>query len=128
MSLLSAKTLDLADGKALDTDCVQGLLGFVQFEGLDDGFNFFHGLNLLWAKNVFNRGQNVRGRGWAHEVRGWGGSGGRSCHAALPSCVSILDHEVPLSPTREEATEVAATAAELRRCRFSKGPVLGATS
>src|ERR1017187_6656029 len=42
MSFLPAKTLDLADGHAVNADAAQGVLDLVQFERLDDRFNFFH--------------------------------------------------------------------------------------
>jgi hypothetical protein len=42
VAFLAAKTLDLGDGHALDADFVQGVFDVVQFERLDDGFDFFH--------------------------------------------------------------------------------------
>ena len=42
-SFLPTKTLDFTDRDSLNTDGVQCLLGFVQFEGLDDRLEFLHG-------------------------------------------------------------------------------------
>lgn len=47
MALLPSEPLDLGDRKALDADFLKGLFHIVQFERLDDGFDFLHRLILL---------------------------------------------------------------------------------
>jgi hypothetical protein len=63
---------------------------------------------------------------------GPGGKWGEVESCDLPPTVAsgfdLLDHDVPLSPIMDVATEVAAMAPGFRRCAFSKGPELGATS
>jgi hypothetical protein len=42
MSLLTAKTLDLGDRHAGQTQLLKSLAHIIQFEGLNDRLNFFH--------------------------------------------------------------------------------------
>src|SRR5579859_7566632 len=42
MALLTAKALRLGDGDTLQTNLVQSLFHLIQFERLDDGFDFLH--------------------------------------------------------------------------------------
>ena len=43
MALLAAKSLDLHDGHAFDSDFGKGFFNVLQFERFDDRFDFFHG-------------------------------------------------------------------------------------
>jgi hypothetical protein len=47
MALLAAETLDLGDGQAGNTDFRKRFTHFVEFERLDDGFDFLHVLRPL---------------------------------------------------------------------------------
>src|SRR5260370_27883449 len=46
VSLLAAKTFDLADRHSLDPDFSEGFLYLLKFEWLYDGFDFFH---FVWG-------------------------------------------------------------------------------
>ena len=48
VALLAAKALHLGDGQALRAHSGQRLFNFFEFEGFDDGFDFFHGLFLVY--------------------------------------------------------------------------------
>ncbi len=47
MALLAAEALDLDHGQALHAHLLQGLLHFVELEGLDDRFDLFHACDSL---------------------------------------------------------------------------------
>jgi len=47
VAFLPAKTLGLDHRDALEANFVQRLLHFVEFEGFDNRFNFFHGTKAL---------------------------------------------------------------------------------
>ena len=47
VAFLTAKSLHLHDGHAFDADLSEGFFHILQFEGLDDCFDFFHGLRQL---------------------------------------------------------------------------------
>jgi hypothetical protein len=42
MPLLTAKPFDFTDRYPLDADLIQGFFDLIQFEGLNDGFDFPH--------------------------------------------------------------------------------------
>jgi hypothetical protein len=42
VALLAAKAFDLADGHPLDANLAEGVFDFLEFERLDDGFDFLH--------------------------------------------------------------------------------------
>src|SRR5271170_4883906 len=50
MALLPTEALDLGDGEARDAEFRQRLAHFVEFEWLDDGFDFFHCGSPLCAR------------------------------------------------------------------------------
>ena len=47
MAFLTAETFDFAHSHSLNADLGQGFLDVLHFEGLDDGFDFFH---VAWKK------------------------------------------------------------------------------
>jgi hypothetical protein len=47
MAFLTAKTFDFHDGHTFHSDFREGLLNILQFEGFNDRFDFFHGLEQL---------------------------------------------------------------------------------
>lgn len=49
MAFLTAKTFDFHDGHTFHSDFREGLLNILQFEGFNDRFDFFHGLEQLWC-------------------------------------------------------------------------------
>jgi hypothetical protein len=61
VALLPAKSLHFGNGQAGDADFGQGFAHFVEFEGLDHGFDFFHGCGLLWKRvRHFSRNSHAR--------------------------------------------------------------------
>jgi hypothetical protein len=49
VALLPAEAFGLGHGDAFDSDFVESFLHFIQLERLDDGFDFFHRIYVLWA-------------------------------------------------------------------------------
>lgn len=47
MAFLTAETFDFHDGHTFHSDFREGLLNILQFEGFNDRFDFFHGLEQL---------------------------------------------------------------------------------
>src|SRR5271165_1431861 len=57
MALLAAKTLRLGNGDAMQPRFLKRFLHLVEFEGFDDGFDFFHSWAIL---PVMRGGQGVK--------------------------------------------------------------------
>ncbi len=49
VALLAAEALGFGDRDALNADFLQRFLHFVEFERLDDGFDFFHAITPSWT-------------------------------------------------------------------------------
>jgi hypothetical protein len=47
VALLAAKAFHFSDGHAFDSSLGEGFFHIIEFEWLDDGFNFFHGI-IFW--------------------------------------------------------------------------------
>jgi hypothetical protein len=47
VAFLATKSLGLKNGDSLNSNIMQSFFHFIQFEGFDNGFNFFHNLSLF---------------------------------------------------------------------------------
>ena len=95
MALLAAEALGFGHGDALNADFLQRLLHFVEFEWLDDGFDFFHAHRCCLRAQA--RGLNgVAGLvpaflpQYALEIQGFVQVAHRQCAVRLPTIVGKL--------------------------------------
>ncbi len=58
VAFLAAEALDFGDGQALHAHAGQRFFDFLEFEGFDDGFDFFHGLTCC-APRILTIGNGV---------------------------------------------------------------------